>query len=375
MATKERFWRHPNIFAGVFAFLFCACFCSTACPQHKLILRDLSVIETDSIIFDKDRITVSGNNHFGWDEVLTTTLAESENARFKQLVDSKGLPLYRIRHRLQIGDWASIGEIAEPLLEQIANQPATEANVRNQFLIYLGSFRARVAKGKRAASIIPLIALLEIRKHFTKTDSALSAVSLNSKEFDDEFVNSLLPIWFDAKAAKQVVSQLNPQMKQNLDQMSDGRLIYFASLSVAATKYDEADDFLTRLKNRKSNLAMKWHPIMASYRELKSGAAGAALNELEVVHKNLDGSARAVANFLVAAQYSSGKNDSDVAVLDLLQIPANFSTEFPALSAAALSLAAEITENAGRLDESKIIRSELSERFGNTYHDILQKHK
>jgi hypothetical protein len=83
--------------------------------------------------------------------------------------------------------------------------------------------------------------------------------------------------------------------------------------------------------------------------------------------------AKPIAQYLVNAWRGREVQDADLAVLELLRIPAVHGNRQANLSAAALHEAALILKKSGRAEESAILMRELIERYPNTYHGRTAK--
>ncbi len=345
---------------------------------QKLIFRDLSILETETLTFDSDGVVADGKFH-GWDQIQSSQLSDNRQAEFDRLLRDIGIPLFRIRHRLANRDWHSLPEVAEPLYAARSKTELTDANRRNSYLICLAVYRGRMAAGKRAEVLLPFIEACEASSTTGSAEISvvipqISGADLNPDEIENRFTTDLLPIWFDRAEARRNFAMLSRKIGgvDEFKQASDGELIYLASLSIAAGKSGIAKASLDELSSRSSTLATSWQPILQTEQEVDDRKIGPATNALKKTYGSMNGPQRALANYLMALQAGDNPDDFDGAVLDLLYIPANHGVDQPALAAAALHRAAEIATASERFDEAGIFKSELLNRYQNTYHGGLQ---
>ena len=71
--------------------------------QNQIVLRNLEVIESVNLEFDKNRIQADTKTIY-WDEVLSAS-APNDQAQFDQHLREIGTPLFRFCHRLKIKDY------------------------------------------------------------------------------------------------------------------------------------------------------------------------------------------------------------------------------------------------------------------------------
>ena len=83
-----------------------------AVADETIILRDLSRIESSEFSFDEFEIRTSEGNVIYWDEVVSGEIRSDQQPSFDKILAKSGLPLFRLRHRISIGDHSSLPEIA-----------------------------------------------------------------------------------------------------------------------------------------------------------------------------------------------------------------------------------------------------------------------
>lgn len=334
--------------------------------QVHLVLRDMTKIETRSIEITPEWIATENGRRLGWEEVLFANgLTASQQSEFNTFLNEIGWPLFKIRHRLSNRDWRSLPEISEPLAEKIAGKFAG-SNQQTAYLVRLACCRGKLALHHRVDSLRWFIKLCELNRLSSVEIGLDKNCDFTKQERKDFFTEQILPIWFDGPAAKELIGELQLNLKQ-LNSLPDGLLIYAGSLYSSIGDFDSAKLVLNEMSNRENELVKSWLPIIRamSGQDSKISRAGRLVNS----YQQLKGPLRAVANYVVASRRRETTDDNDVAVLDLLFIPANFSRRYPSLSAAALSLAADISEETGKFEEAEIIREDLRSNYKDTFHE------
>ena len=336
--------------------------------RESLVLRDLSVIETQTITFDQYQVKTADGKTFGWDQVFQSSLKDSDAERFDRFVKEQGVPLFRLRHKLSIGEFAGLGSLAEPMFEATRSEPLSQANSRQHYLVALAAFQGRKANGQRERSLIPLLDLCAIHRQYPDIGQEFGSANVPDSELLVHFSDRLVPIWFDKQAATQTLRQILSSERQR----SEGLDLYIASLQIATGALDDAKRRLDAMSSRRSGLAKRWLPLVQAELQLARGQNVSIAKPIVANHRKMTGSSRALANFLVGMQFSKTKDRYDQAVLELLYIPANFGEQLPGLSAAALYEASQISSRGNRVSESGILRDQLRKQFPNSYFGKLR---
>ena len=336
--------------------------------QTTLVLRDLSTVETRQLSFDQEKVATAEGKTYGWDQVLQTKLQNgSRQQQFERYVRESGLPLFQMRHRLSTQDYLSLGEVVEPLQSALAAEKPNESNSRRHYLIHLAAFRNDLATGHRADALLSFLELCRIHKRFPAASKDFAAFDLSPDELEQGFTIHLLPIFFDQEAAVRVSSQIKNNTIRGLGNANIGKQLYVVALLIAAGETDSAKTKLRQLSSRSSKLVLRWRPQFRVQLEIAERQNGAATSQLKREYKSLRGPERALSNYLIAKQSLQRQEDYDLAILELLYIPANHDN-LPNLSAAALHEAARISRLAGHNQEADTIRGQLLNRYPATYH-------
>ena len=343
--------------------LFCA-FNLLPCnanADESIVLRELKVVTTSKLKFDDFVIqTVKGEKVY-WDQVVSGKLSGTRQQQFDQLLETVGRPLFRMRHRLDLGDFESLKTIPETFFSNLNDSPTNQSNARHKFIVAMSCYFGRLASGQRAQSTLPLFQACKLLRKFPQLRNVLDESVLEPIDARNGFAENLVPIWFDKAAVKQTLFQIP---NSNVSKLTDGQLIYECSMAV--TMLESPDDHLQALAQRKSDIAQTSFLIIKTLQNSKPETA-----QLLSKYRDLSGSMRAAANFALGNRQSIRNDEIDDAVLDLLYIPANYSRQLPELSAAALYRAQEILKKENRFDEAQIVQSKLLADYKNTYHGRL----
>ena len=334
--------------------------------QVTIVLCDMTKIDTPAVNITPNFIEIKNGQTLRWDRVLSVSGLKSEqDTKFNSYLNEIGLPLFRIKHRLKNGNLKSLSEITDPLVINLSQQKI-ELDVQANYLISLAKCRESISQHRRVNALNWFIKMCRLKKNSATEITKIGNCDFSDSELALFFTEAILPIWFDKSSVTQVVDQLNVDFGK-LKDLPDGLLIYMASLYSTLEQLDKAKIIFAELSNRKSDLVKLWLPIIKAQSSLYSNGP---MSELTKSYQTLTGTTRAVANFLVASRNTVNPDDYDIAVLNLLYIPANFSKKYPTLAAAALKLAADISEKSGKLKEAKMIRSDLRSNYKNTFHGI-----
>ena len=138
----------------------------TLAVQSQIVLRNLQIPASSVDRFDASAVYLADSTIVHWDDVLKAKLAEpgsvneADLARqnsFDAILASRGQPLFQVRHRLALGDWLSLAEVAEPLYRELKAFPESPEMARQEYLISLGTLYARLSRGDRAGAVPPFL--------------------------------------------------------------------------------------------------------------------------------------------------------------------------------------------------------------------------
>jgi hypothetical protein len=336
----------------------------------RIELRNLKTISDRSIAsFDEDGLRLDDGTLLSWDEVEKVTLSAANAAaglsqeRLDGMLRELGGDLYRIRQRLSTGDYLGLLPQAESMYPRYAARDSETAYMVKQALMW-----GRLAAGQREASLEPFLRCL---KYLRDRESAKIALPGERRLRFDPLTGltpELIPIWFDARAAKEGL----PEVFQRIAEMSwprpDGVYIYYASLALAAGEDAAAVKALGAIQGKQPAIT-ELRLILDVQREVLRSEPGVATASLLASREALSPSNRPLALYWLG-RGAVGGSDEQLRLrgaLDLLRIPALYGRGSPELAGAAIYQVVGFLSAIGDERGSAAVRKELLERYGQTY--------
>lgn len=343
----------------------------------RIVLRDLTTIRSDVASFDVDGLVLTADRPSGgklvtWDEMESLQLAdEKQQAGADKLLEEIGLPLYRLRVRLETGDDEGLLEPAEKLYPIFRERRSVSALIVLQSLVW-----GRIAHGRREAAVEPWLLEFEVLRSRAAKLSDIPGARKPRIDAPSALLAELEPVWFDAEAAKAVLPAAEKALQRMSEPLPPGASLYLASLALAGGNTAKAKTYV-QAEIDPNNLATPLKQILLAQSELKSNPAAAA-DRLQRVVADLEqmGESNETRRlflhplslyWLGRAQLASDKPAVQQAgLLTLLRIPALEGNQSAELSAAALSEVAQFyikdTALAARL------RREILQQFPSSWH-------
>ena len=302
-----------------------------------------------------------GGERISWDEVERGKVA-LDQPRFDQLLAELGPPLYRIRQRLKIGDYESAGEPAELLYPRFADRKSQTA-----YLVCQAAMWSRLAAGKREAAVEPYLRCLELLRSKAANATGLPGSRRLVVDAATAISPQLLPVWFDAAAAKESLAGVQQVIRAMGQPRPAGAYVYYATLAVAAGEKQEVERIMPAL-NSEDAAIVQWRDIVQAEAELTMDRAGPALERLRTSVDSLPEPYRPVALYLIGSAGVRSAEQEAVrdGILALLTLPAVYGAEHAELAAAGLYHAAaaldKLKDNAG----AAAVRRELTNHYAGT---------
>lgn len=339
----------------------------------RIMLRDLTVLRDRSVRdLSEDGVRLDDDRLLTWDLIEKGKC--KQQADFDQLLQEIGEPLYRIRQRLKVGDYLAASEPAEQLYARYLHRESESA-----YLVMQATMWSRLNSGRREAAIPAYISCCRLLRRHNELSQSLPGSRRMILDAATGFTPEILPVWFDASAAKKAM----PDVKLVLDQLlardsevdksatewfGDGIRLCVGTLALTAgeTKYSEeilqsmcqTGDFARQLQRLgRSAVAIQAEKYEIVIAELSSVETWPS-HVRPVVHY-WTGLAK------VSAPSRSSRLDG---ILELLHIPALDGSTQPELASAALFHAANACEAVGDAAGSAAIRKELRTRYPSTPH-------
>ena len=373
-----------------------------------IVLRDLTLIRDRKVVrFDENIILLSDGSRLSWDRVLKATVDKSRQAEFDLLIENQGLPLYRLRRRIELADWSQVLSAAEPVYQQLLSGESLTTDTK--YLAALGVMRGHQHAGQRTASVQPFLRAARLQPSISpELKKSLADQLLSPTEVETQLADDLVPIWFDLKSIETDFESLQSFLDATENSDSAGARIYFASLAAARSRQpalqpqresssdsatdqpaeqtqeernqDRIDQAMTAIEElgKLPEPLRGWKVLLTAQMNLNQQRfepARIALNNQRNYFDRAPPNQQAVAKLLKAQALKTATTDSARvdAILSLLSIPARWENQYPTLASAALYEAIQVAEKRETAEEMRIIRDELLAKYPSTYHGRLAK--
>lgn len=336
-----------------------------ACGADRIILRNLDVVSGKTVVgFDEDGVRMDDVTLITWDEIERGRIEAARQAEFDQMLEQLGTPLYRIRQRLSVDDYRGLLDPAEALYPRYIGRNSQTAYMVTQSLMW-----ARLAVGRREQAVEPYLRCYVYLRTVAPADLTLPGTRRLRIDPNTGMSPELLPIWFDAEAAKAALPGVLKAITEMPTPRPEGTRVYYGTLAVAAGDVERGVSVLRGIEGRHPSLA-ELRDIAAAQHELQTGQPGPAIESLA---GKLDGVSAAnkplVIYWLGMAQL--GSDDLSVqrdGVLQLLYLPAIYGKQAPELAAAALHRTMTAFGDWQNDAARSALRRELVEQYSQTYH-------
>jgi hypothetical protein len=344
------------------------------CPRSRLaaadrlILRNLDIVtdrtvtalDEDGIVRDAPRPGES--DRITWDQIERGTVG-LDQARFDALLKELGPPLYRIRQRLKIGDYEAAGEPAEQLLPRFAQRKGQTA-----YLVCQAAMWSRLAAGRREAAVEPYLRCFELLRTGQAKSGNLPGSRRLAIDAKTAISPELLPVWFDADAAKAALPGVQLTIRGITQPRPEGAYLYYASLALAAGDTAEFNRVLPSIRGEDPATA-PWRDILLAQQEVLAGHPGSQVDALRAAADSLPEPCRPAALYWLGQADVHSADESTIrdGILALLTLPAAYGHQQPELAAAGLYHAAAALDKLKDDRGAAAVRSELTSQFGATY--------
>lgn len=353
--------------AAAFSALLLALVSLESKAADRLVLRNLTVITDRTVAsFDVDGVKLDDGKQIAWDELERATVGPARQAEFDSLLKSLGEPLYRIRQRLRVGDYAGLVEPAEAVAPRLLGRASKSGYLVAQALMW-----GRMAAGRREEAVEPYFYCLDYLRKLKGPLDGMPGDRRLKFEPASGFSAELLPVWFDGDAAKKALPGVRNALRAigGAGAPPESGYVYFATLSLAAGDEPGAVRVLEAVKATQP-ATREWLAIIAAEREVRQKKPAAYVAALSGQLEKLSAENRPAALYwvgqakLLAASSAEKRNG----VLQLLVVPASHGATHPEIAAACLTLAMESLGSSGDARGAVALRKELFERYGQTFH-------
>lgn len=333
-----------------------------------ILLRDLTSITNRTVeSFSPDGVRLDDGSMLGWEAIEAATVAKDQVGFDKQLKQLSE-PLYRVRQRLKIGDYASLSETAEELYPLYKQRKSPTAYMVIQAVMW-----SRLAVGEREAAVEPYLRAYDLLEG-EKIKPDLPGARRLQYDRSTGLCSELLPLWFNEKKAAEAfaaVSEAAPTLKAK----THGLYAYAASLAIAGKELNRIDQFLAALKNGSEEIKQLQVVFELQLAQASEGDSQTAFANLAALQNKLTGAAKPTGWYVLglAQAKSTDRATQREGVLNLLRLPALYDQTNPEVAAAGVYHAMQVMKQHERLTDSIVLRKQLLSKFGSTQHAIRVK--
>lgn len=332
---------------------------------ERIVLRNLDVVSGKTVAgFDEDGVRMDDGSLITWDGIERGQVATSEQAAFDRMLQELGTPLYRIRQRLTVGDYAGLLDHAEALYPRYVNRNSQTAYMVIQSLMW-----ARLSVGRREESVEPYLRCYAYLRSTADKKVVLPGTRRLQLDLETGMSPELAPIWFDAESAREVLPTVLQAITDMPAPRPEGTRVYFGTLALAAGDVERGVTVLRGIEGR--------HPLLAELRdiagaqlEVANGQPGPAVNSLTNRLNEMSAANKPLAIYWlgIAQLLSDREQVQREGVLQLLHLPAIYGKQSPELAAAALYRTMRVFNTWQDDPAQSAIRRELLGQYGQTYY-------
>lgn len=334
---------------------------SNSCCQ-TIVLRDLQLIEgADVAAMTVEGVTLADGRNWRWDQIQEGDVGPQWQSEFERWLKEIGEPLFRVRQRLASRDYSSLQPHADELASHAIQYESTSSVY---YLACCAKVRSALDQQQREAALVPLLELLRVRNEARTFHDIEELSELHFAE--SRLCDELLPVWFDADAAREQLAQIRKSARVPKAIPGDAAYIYLNTLAIAA------GESAIPVENSPSD--DPWRLIYSAQSALLAGNNEQVARELDADLFRDSAERHAIALYYLGtaqSQMEPQSVDSNVNtnralwMLTLLKIPALYEDRFIELSAAAVSAVVNHPDSASQVDFEHL-RSELAGRYRQT---------
>jgi len=307
---------------------------SESVSAQVIVLRDLTRITSVPVqAVDDEFLTLTDGRKLTWDQVLQARVDSVWQRQVEQRIETFGLPLYRLKHRLQQGHVQAAYEVAQRWYQDKSQKFAgPQAN----FLVSRAVMLGRIDAGQRQQAVEPMLQALLLQQRCPQTFlDSMPEIAFPKDQFKTGISDDLLPVWSSPDGSAKQLNRLSSQF--DLDQLTTkwpGLAVYLSSLAIDAKQRQRMTQWNSRMG--KVPQLRPWQRILGSR---------FSQTPLSILIRNTEGATRVSAMYwwATAADQQAAKSER---VLTLLKVVANYGDQYPTLAKLALSRAEELSDDA-----------------------------
>ena len=343
------------------------CCTATAGAADRIVLRTTLLRNRTVQSVDVEGLHLDNQTTITWDEVERLTVAPSLQPQADKLLAALGTPLFRIRRRLQAGDYTDLRELAEKV------QPYYQGR-RGKLALMVSQARmwGALAEGAREHALLAHVDSYQNLRGQPKLAEQLPGRRRPKIHMATAMSDELAPIWFHSKAAAEIKDRLVQKVAAFPHPRPVGLYYYGASISIAAGDAATAQRMMQGIPDR--GRGVHWRLMLYVQQELREGKPGDACTRLAAATGSLADEDRAIGWYWggrAMLAKANSQQQGDEALLQLLRVPAVFGQQQAELSGAALHQCMSYLESHDQAGPSVKVRRELLDRYRFTYYGRL----
>ncbi len=275
-----------------------------------------------------------------------------------------GQPLYRIRRRLKVGDYAELVTPAEAVYPRYVGR-----NSKTAYMVFQATMWSRLACGRREAALEPYLYCYKYLRPLASQTVTLPGTRRLKFDAATGMTPELLPVWFDREAAKAAMPGVLKAAQQMPPPIPKGVYLYYATLAFAAGEPARATQVLAAVTDRQGPLA-ELREIAKAQGEVVAGSPGQAVGRLLLAVDQLTSDNKPLALYWlgIARLQSDRERVRQEGIVQLLHLPALYGKSHPTLAAAGLYQAMLALRKQNNPAGRRALRGELLARYGQTCH-------
>lgn len=345
---------------------------SVSVGADRIILRNLELLADKTVLsVDEDGARLDGKRPGGsdflpWDQIERGRVSAALQPAFDQHLAELGPPLYRLRQRLKIGDYAGLLESAEKVYPRFADRQSQTA-----YMVCQATMWGRLAHGQREAAVEPYLRCLELLRSGAAKESQLPGSRRLASGPDVPYCLELAPLWLDSAAAKEALPGVQEAIKKMASPRPEEAYLYYVSLALVAEDFPAAQKVLPAVQG-KEPLAAELRDVLLAEQEIQQNLPGSHVAALQTDLARFHPANRLLAHFWLGKWRAQGfaaggdeKGGRDAA-LEFLAVAALAEDRDPELAAAGLYQALEILDKLKDIAAASAVRRELLSRYRET---------
>ena len=370
MIPLFQFCRSTNRFVTLVTALLAAMVCGIctvpASGQSNIVLRDLSLVEGREIkSFDLQSIKLDDGSELSWDQVFRATVQPDRQAEFDRNIEEIGLPLFRLRQRIAVGDWSRLNEITDQMMIRYSGVDSPTGKT-----VCVAAMKGRLESRSRAEAVLPF--LMACGKSAELPDSTLASLGITNAELQNGISEQLLPVWFNRQAVEKQRDAIVAYSQEQGVSLPAGGKIYLASFCIFLEQWEQARQYLEEIDSN-ANVGQWKRLLMAEVNRRQDGGTGAS--QFQIKPETLPAIV-AVSEFWEAENRARDTTIEPAAkILNYLKISALWGERFPTLSSASLYRSILLAKSSNMTVEAETLVVELLRTHRNSYHEQLLRLK